>query len=56
MEGFDKKKGQEEEVWELVGGEWGGEDEDETWRMVKKVDEVEKEMKRKAKMAATPPR
>uniref|UniRef100_A0A0K3C8D6 BY PROTMAP: gi/472588405/gb/EMS25877.1/ Tat binding protein 1-interacting protein [Rhodosporidium toruloides NP11] gi/647396196/emb/CDR38220.1/ RHTO0S03e06128g1_1 [Rhodosporidium toruloides] n=1 Tax=Rhodotorula toruloides TaxID=5286 RepID=A0A0K3C8D6_RHOTO len=52
MEGFDKKKGQEEEVWEEVGGEFGGEEEEETWKMVKKVEEVEKEMKRKAKMAA----
>lgn len=52
MEGFDKKKGQEDEVWEEVGGEYGGEEEEETWTLVKKVEEVEKEMKRKAKMAA----
>ncbi|BGP23387.1 tat binding protein 1-interacting protein [Rhodotorula toruloides] len=52
MEGFDKKKGQEDEVWDEVGGEFAGEEEDETWRRVKKVEAVEKEMKRKAKMAA----
>ncbi|BGP14656.1 hypothetical protein JCM10213v2_002605 [Rhodosporidiobolus nylandii] len=48
LEGLEKKKGRdEEEVWELVGGEWAGEQEKEMWEMVKEVEKCEKEMKRK---------
>ncbi|GAA5843119.1 hypothetical protein JCM11251_003936 [Rhodosporidiobolus azoricus] len=50
LEGFEKKKGRdEEEVWEMVGGEWGGEAETETWKEVKEVEKVEKEMQKKAR-------
>ncbi|GAA5884773.1 hypothetical protein JCM6882_005387 [Rhodosporidiobolus microsporus] len=50
LEGFEKKKGRdEEEVWEMVGGEYGAEGEAETWMLVKEVEKVDKEMARKAR-------
>lgn len=39
---FDKKKGEEENVWEEIGGEWLGEWEKEVWKGVQELEAKEK--------------